>query len=76
MFELLHMKFWMGWPKGSFVFFLNQLMEKPSLPWWLSAKEFTSSAGEVRDVGLILRRSSGKRKWQSTPAFLLGKSHR
>jgi len=44
------------------------------LPWCLSSKESTCNAG---DVSLVPRsgRSSGGRKWQPTPVFLLGKSH-
>ena len=73
MFELLHMKFWMGWPKGSFVFFLNQLMEKPRLPSWLSAKEFASSAGEVRDVGLIPEKILWEEEMAIHSSILAGK---
>ena len=43
------------------------------LPWWLSSKESTYSAGDVGSlrVGKILWR----RKWHPTPVFLPGKPH-
>ena len=48
------------------------------LPWWLSGKESTCNAGDTCRrhgfdswVGKILRR----RKWQTIPVFLPGKSH-
>ena len=47
------------------------------LPWWLSNKEFTCSAGEAGDLSSIpgSGRSSGGGKWQLTPVFLPGESH-
>ena len=46
------------------------------LPWWLSDKEFTCSAGTAGDrfdpwVGKI----PWRRSWQATPVFLPGESH-
>jgi len=38
-------------------------------PWWFSSKESACNAG---DMGLILRKSPWKRKWQPTPVFLPG----
>ena len=35
------------------------------LPWWLSGKESSRSAGEEGSVGKI----SWRRKWQHTPVF-------
>ena len=41
-------------------------------------KNLPASAGDARDLGLIpgSGRSLGERKWQPTPIFLSGKSHR
>ena len=43
----------------------------------LVIKNPLANAGDVRDPGLIPEwgRSPWRRKWQPTPAFLLGKSH-
>jgi len=38
-------------------------------PWWFSSKESACNAG---DMGLILRKSPCRRKWQPTPVFLPG----
>ena len=43
-------------------------------PWWLSSRESACSAREDSVPGS--GRSPGERKWQPTPVFLHGKSHR
>ena len=43
------------------------------LPWWLSGKEPTCSAGDAGDPWAW--KIPQKRRWQPTPLFLLGKSH-
>ena len=50
---------------------------KQGLPWWLSSKEPTTNEGDTRDVGFSLwvGKIPWSRKWQPTPAFLLGESH-
>jgi len=45
------------------------------LPWWLSAKEFTCQCRRNEFYPLV-RKIPWKRKWQPTPVFLPGKSHR
>ena len=51
-------------------------------PWWLSSKESACNAGDTGNIKPDLRfapwvrKIPWRRKQQSTPVFLLGKSHR
>ena len=44
------------------------------LPWWLSSKEFTRSAGNT-GFNPSIRKIPWRRKWHTTPVFLPGKPH-
>ena len=59
---------------STFWWLVNQHKFNVGLPRWLSSKE---SACNARDAGSIpgSGRSPWRRKWQSTPVFLPGKSH-
>ena len=48
------------------------------LPWWLSGKEFTCQGRRLRRRGsdLWFGKIPWRRKWQATPVFLPGESHR
>ena len=58
--------------KYYFVGFRSSWYIPDGLPWWLSGKESACNAG---DAGLIPGSISWKRKWQSPPLVLPGKSH-
>ena len=57
--------------------FLGRYHFKPQLPWWLGGKESTCQRRRCKRHGfdLYVGKIPWKRKWQTTPVFLPGKSH-
>ena len=59
------------------VFKKNEMQTPPGLPRWWSSKESTCQCSRLRRCGFnpLVGKIPWKKKWQSTPVFLLGKSH-
>ena len=67
---LLNALFFRVCPLHRFIFFLCRIR----LPWWLTGEEFACQWGRSR-FNPWVRKMPWRRKWESTPVFLHGKSH-